>query len=224
MDERGVLAGAHPGSLYVDMSTVSPAASARVAAACDAAGVGYLRAPVTGSVALAQAGTIGILASGPRDRYEQALETFRLLGQQCFYLGPGEEARVMKLALNMVIGVTMASLAEALVLGDKAGLDWDQMLDVFCNSAITSPFVKYKAGPLARRDFTPAMTTRLLSKDFDLALGAARELEVAAPIAGLIQQLLQATTGHGWGERDFSALLLLAERAAGLEPTEEDGQ
>ena len=218
LGERGVLVGARPKLLYVDMSTVSPAGSARVAAACERAGVDYLRAPVTGSTALAEAGTLGILASGPRDRYEEALEIFRVLGQQFFYLGPGEEARVMKLVLNMVVGVTMASLAEALVVGEKAGLDWRQMLEVFSNSAAASPLVKYKADPLARRDFTPASTTRTLMKDFDLALTMARRLEVGAPISALVSQLWQATAACGWGESDFASVLLLLERTAGLEP------
>ena len=218
LGERGVLAGARPGLIYADMSTVSPEASARVAEACAAAGVDYLRAPVTGSTTLAAAGTLGILVSGPRERYEEALDVFRVLGQQQFYLGPAEEARVMKLAVNTMVGTTMAALAEALVLGEKAGLDWRQMLEVFPNTAVGSPFVKYKAGPLAERSFAPAFTASLMAKDFDLALETARRLGVAAPVTGLVRQLLQATNSSGWGERDMSALVLLLEQLAGLPP------
>jgi 3-hydroxyisobutyrate dehydrogenase-like beta-hydroxyacid dehydrogenase len=216
LGERGVLAGARPGLLYVDMSTVSPAASARVAAACAEARVDYLRAPVTGSTALAAAGTLGILASGPRARYDEALEIFRHLGQAFFYLGAGEEARVMKLVLNVMVGIQVAALGEALTLGEKAGLDWQQMIEVVSQSAVASPLVKYKAGPLARRDFSPAATVGVLTKDFDLALATAREVDAAAPLAALTRQLYQATVGLGWGDRDFSAVLLLLERMSGL--------
>jgi 3-hydroxyisobutyrate dehydrogenase-like beta-hydroxyacid dehydrogenase len=216
LGERGVLAGARRGLLFVDMSTVSPTVSARVAAACAGAGVDYLRAPVTGSTALASAGTIGILASGPRERYDETLEVFRHVGQAFFYLGPGEEARVMKLVLNVMVGIQVAALAEALVLGEKAGLDWQPMLEVIGLSAVASPLVKYKAGPLERRDFTPAASVRMLAKDFDLALAAARDVEAAAPLTALARQLYQATAGLGLGERDFSAVLLLFERMSGL--------
>ena len=219
LGERGVLAGARPGLIYTDMSTVSPEASAQVADACGAVDVGYLRAPVTGSTALAAAGTLGILVSGPRERYDAAADVLGVLGERHFYLGPAEEARVMKLAINAMIGTTMAALAEALVLGEKAGLDWRQMLEVFANSAVGSPFVKYKAGPLAERSFAPAFTVTLMAKDFALALETARRLGVATPTTALVGQLWQATGGLGWGDHDMSAVLLLLEQLAGLEPT-----
>lgn len=218
LGERGVVAGARPGLLFVDMSTVSPAESAMVAEACEKAGVDYLRAPVTGSTVLAAAGTLGILASGPRARYEEALPVFRLLSRHQFYLGPGEEARVMKLALNMLIGITMVGFAEGLVLAEKAGLDWAQTLDVFCHSAVGSPFVNYKTPPLAQRDFSPAFTVRGICKDFDLILSVAQQLGVTTPLTALTRQLFQATAGSGWAEQDFSAVLLLLEQAAGLQP------
>lgn len=220
LGENGVLAGARPGLLYIDMSTVSPTESARVAEGCQLGGVDYLRAPVTGSTVLARAGTLGILVSGPKSRYQDAVAVLGVLGQQHFYLGSGEEARFMKLTLNMMVGVTMAAFAEALVLGEKAGLDWQQMLDVVSNSAIASPFVKYKAPPLARRDFAPAFTVRGIGKDFDLALEATRQLGVTAPVTGLVRQLWQATEGSGWGDQDLTAILLFLEQASGIESGE----
>ena len=213
----GLLLNAPAGLIFADMSTVAPGESARVAEACEHHGVAYLRAPVTGSTALAAAGTLGILASGPRGPYEEALEVFRILGQNQFYLGSGEEARVMKLALNMLVHATMAAWSESLVLGEKAGLDWRQMFEVFANSAMGSPFVKYKAGPLAERDFGATFTASLVCKDLDLMLEAARELGVATPITALNRQLYQAVVGNGWGELDTAATILLAERAAGIE-------
>ena len=216
LGERGLLAGTRAGLLFVDMSTISPAASARVAAACETVGVDYLRAPVTGSTVLAAAGTLGILASGPRHRYDEALEVFRHLGQAFFYLGAAEEARVMKLVLNLNVGIQVAALAEALTLGEKAGLEWGKMLEVIGQSAIASPLVKYKLPQFERRDFTATATTRVLLKDFDLALEVARQADATTPIAGLVRQLFQATAGRGWGDHDFAAALLLFEQMAGI--------
>jgi 3-hydroxyisobutyrate dehydrogenase-like beta-hydroxyacid dehydrogenase len=217
LGEQGVLAGARPELLFADMSTVSPSESERLATALGQADVGYLRAPVSGSTTLAATGKLTILVSGPQASYEQALEIFNVLGQQSFYLGSGEEARVLKLALNMMVGTTMAALAESLTLGQKAGLDWRQMLEIFCHSAVGSPLVNYKAAQLEQRDFAAAFSARLMHKDFDLALEAARQLEVATPVTALVREMWQATIGSGWGERDFSAVLLLVERASGME-------
>jgi 3-hydroxyisobutyrate dehydrogenase-like beta-hydroxyacid dehydrogenase len=216
LGERGVVAGAHDGLVYVDMSTVSPTASAEVAAACSRVEVDFLRAPVTGSTTLAEAGTLGILASGPRSAFDSATDALRAMGSTLFYLGAGDEARYMKLAINTLIGTTMAALAEALVLGEKAGLEWGKMLDVFAGSAAGSPLVRYKAQQLATRNLTAAFTTNLMRKDFDLALAAARDLEVATPLSSLSRQLYQATIGSGWGELDFAAVLLFIEHAAGI--------
>ena len=216
LGERGVLKGARAGLVYVDMSTVSPAASAEVADACSRAEVRFLRAPVTGSTALAEAGALGILASGPRSAFDSAADALRAMGSTLFYLGPADEARYMKLALNTVIGTTMAALAEALVLGEKAGLEWGQMLEIFAGSAVGSPFVKYKAQQLANRNLAPAFSASLMRKDYDLALAAARDLQVATPLSSLSRQLFQATIGSGWGELDFAAVLLFIEQASGM--------
>jgi 3-hydroxyisobutyrate dehydrogenase-like beta-hydroxyacid dehydrogenase len=216
LGERGVLKGAQPGLVYVDMSTVSPAASAEVAAASSRAEVQFLRAPVTGSTALAEAGTLGILVSGPRSAFDAAEQALQAMGRTLFYLGPGDEARYMKLALNTMIGTTMAAFAEALVLGEKAGLQWSQMLEIFAGSAVGSPFVQYKAQQLKDRNLAPAFSATLMRKDYDLALAAARDLEVATPLSSLSRQLFQATIGTGWGELDFAAVLLFIEQASGL--------
>jgi 3-hydroxyisobutyrate dehydrogenase len=204
----------------IDMSTVSPADSEIVAGACGRAKVDYLRAPVTGSTVLAAAGSLGTFASGPKHRYDEALPIFQVFGPRQFYLGPGDEARAMKLALNMLIGITMVGLAEGLLLAEKSGLDWSQVLEIYCNSAVGSPYVNYKAPPLAKRDFDPAFTTRGICKDFDLAIEAARDVGAASPLTVLSRQLFQATVDGGWGERDFSAVLMYLEKASGLEPND----
>jgi len=142
LGETGIFAGARPGLTYADMSTVSVAASTAVADAANLSSVPYLRAPVTGSTVLAEAGELGILVSGDKAAVDKFRPVFSVLGKSLFYLGGTEEARVMKLALNMVLASTIVGLTEALVLGECHGLDRRSMLDVFVDSAVGSPLLR----------------------------------------------------------------------------------
>ncbi|HEY3108433.1 MAG TPA: NAD(P)-dependent oxidoreductase [Chloroflexota bacterium] len=212
----GVLAGARRGALLIDSSTVSAATSARIAEAAAAAGVDFLRAPVSGNPSVAAAGHLGVVVSGPKARYEESLELFQTFGQHFFWVGEGEQARLMKLALNLMIAISAAMMAEALVLGEKGGLDWAQMFQVMSNSAVGSPFVKYKTPPLTNRDYRATFTTEMMRKDLDLALEEAHRLGVPMPVTALVKQLLQAAIGTGYGDIDFAALILMLEAQSGL--------
>jgi 3-hydroxyisobutyrate dehydrogenase-like beta-hydroxyacid dehydrogenase len=211
-----VLTGAASGSILLETSTIGPDASAGFAPACAEAGVAYLRAPISGSVAHAATGSLAFLVSGPQDALDRARRILDLLAARVFYLGQAEEARTQKLALLLVVGATVAALSEALVLGEKAGLDWRSMLEVFESSAVASPLVRTKLPALIERDFAPGAAMRLLAKDFDLILGAGRSTETPLPLAGLVRQLLPAAMSGGEADLDFSALVLVLERLAGL--------
>ena len=216
--EGGILAGAKHGSIYIDMSTVSPSASAKVAEACAAKGVAYLRAPVSGSTAVAAAAQLTILASGPKDAYDKVSEVFSSLGKVSFYVGSGEEARYIKLTLNMMVGITAAMVAEGLALCEGGGLDWKQTLDVVNSSVVASPLVGYKVQALKDRNFTPAFTASQMAKDFDLALEAGRQLNVPLPVTSIVRQFLGAMKGTGKGDLDFFAYVTLLEELAGIKP------
>jgi 3-hydroxyisobutyrate dehydrogenase-like beta-hydroxyacid dehydrogenase len=213
---NGLLAGAKPGSIIVDMSTISPDTSIQLAKAAEEKAVSLLRAPVSGSTTMAEAGTLGIMVSGSQDSYEKALPLLQVLGKKIFYLGLGEEARYMKLAVNMIIGATCQGMAEALVFGKRAGLAADKMLDVINNSAIASPFTNYKTKTLVTRDFTPAFTVKMMEKDMDLVLSEATQLHVPLPVTAYVRQMLTAAKATGKGNLDFCSLCLLAEELAGL--------
>lgn len=210
--DRGLLRRPHPQLIYADMSTVSPAASRRVSDAADRAGVAYVRAPVTGSTSLAEAGALGVLASGPKEAVETLDDAFAAMAKRVFYLGPGEEARAMKLALNALVATTVVGLSEALVFGRQCGLGWQHMLDVFSDSAVASPLVQYKATALAERDFAAAFTTEMMTKDLDVALKVGREAGAAMPTTALNHELLRAVCGLGWADQDFSAAVLMYEQ------------
>jgi 3-hydroxyisobutyrate dehydrogenase-like beta-hydroxyacid dehydrogenase len=217
LDPSGLAASMKPGSIMVETSTVSPRASAEVAAALSEAGVLYLRAPLSGSTATAEAGKLTVLASGDEAAYRRVEPLLSAFSMRQFYLGPGEEARYLKLAINMLVGATSALLAEALTFGRKGGLSTDQMLGVICESAVASPLIAYKREMLSQRDFSPAFTVEQMIKDFDLVIDAARDEQVPVFLVSLIRQQYEAARAQGRGEKDFFVLLEQYEAMAGIQ-------
>jgi 3-hydroxyisobutyrate dehydrogenase-like beta-hydroxyacid dehydrogenase len=212
----GAFEGAKEGAIFIDMSTVSPVASARVAKGADKKGIKYLRAPVSGSTALAAAGTLTIFASGPKEAYDQCMDIFGAIGQKSFHVGTGEEARYLKLVLNIMVGITSAMTAEALTFGECGGMDWNQMIDIVNNSVVASPLVVYKAQMLKDRNYAPAFTAAQMAKDFDIALDTGRANNVPMPITSLVRQFLGTMKAKGKGELDFFGLITLLEDMAGI--------
>lgn len=215
---EGAFEGAKAGAIYIDMSTVSPVASARVAEVAEKKGIKYLRAPVSGSTALAAAGTLTIFASGPKDAYDQCVDIFNTMGQKSFHVGTGEEARYLKLVLNMMVGLTSAMTAEALTFGERGGMNWNQMIDIINASVVGSPLLGYKAQMLKDRNFAPAFTVAQMAKDFDIALDTGKAINVPMPITSLVRQFLEAMKATGKGELDYFGLVSLMEELAGIEP------
>jgi 3-hydroxyisobutyrate dehydrogenase-like beta-hydroxyacid dehydrogenase len=214
--DGGAFAAMSAGSVFIDMSTVSPAMSARVAVVAEEKGIHYLRAPVSGSIGLAAAGTLTIFASGPEAVFEESRSLFEAMGGKLFHVGEAEESRFLKLSINMMVGITAGMMAEALTLSEKGGVDWNQMIDIIGSSAVASPLVGYKADALKNRDFTPAFPAWMMSKDFDLALDAARDESIPLPITSLVRQHWSAMEATGRGEMDFFAYVTLMEHLSGL--------
>lgn len=212
----GVLENLEAGSIYVDMSTVTPTASAEVAEAAALHGIGYLRAPVSGSTGNARAATLTIFASGAAGAFEAARPLLERIGSKVFHVGDAEQARYLKLAINLMAGATACMLAEALVLGEKGGVDWDQMLDIVRASVVGSPIIGYKVEPLKKRDYTPAFTARQMAKDFDYILQVARDTGTPVPIASLVRQSWSAMQGTDRGEYDLFGYVELLEQLAGI--------
>lgn len=213
----GLAASMKPGSIMVETSTVSPRASTEVAAALAAAGVLYLRAPLSGSTATAEAGKLTVLASGDETAYRRVEPLLSTFSTRQFYLGPGEEARYLKLAINMLVGATSALLAEALTFGQKGSLSIQQMLEVICESAVASPLIAYKREMLSSRDFAPAFTVEQMIKDFDLVIDAARDEQVPVLLTSLIRQQYETARAQGRGGKDFFVLLEQYEAMAGMQ-------
>jgi 3-hydroxyisobutyrate dehydrogenase-like beta-hydroxyacid dehydrogenase len=212
----GVLANASPGAIYAETSTVSAEVSAEVDREAQRRGIGYLRMPISGNAAQAARGEVTVLVSGPQDAWARVQPVCTAFSKAQLYLGPGEQARAMKLVVNALVYCFAQSLAEALTLGRKAGLDWNTMLDTLTQSALASPWLKVKAELMKRRDFTATMTPPLVLKDIDLMLALARSTGVAMPLTALTRQLVQGLVGEGFGEEDYMAAIKLAEKQAGL--------
>ena len=195
------------GSVFVEMSTVSPGCSADVASALQNAGVFYLRAPLSGSTTLAERAALTVLASGDAQAWTTALPLIRVLSQRQFYLGPGEEARYMKLVVNTLVGATSAILAEAIALGASGGLTPASMMEVICESAVASPLLKYKTAAVVSQDYTAAFTIQQMMKDFSLISDAGRANGVPLLTTGLILELYRAAANSGLQDEDFFALV-----------------
>jgi 3-hydroxyisobutyrate dehydrogenase-like beta-hydroxyacid dehydrogenase len=211
---NGVAAGIGPGKIFVDLSTVSPARSAKVAEMLRPTGAQYLRSPVSGSVATAAAGTLAIYCSGPLAAFETVRPALERMGRTLTYCGGEEEARVLKLVINMIVCITPAVVGEALSLGARSGLDWSSMIDAIGQSVAASPVIGYKADMMKRRDWTPMATIDLVAKDLDLALEWGRLQHAPMPLTGLVQQINTAFQASGDGELDFFSILTWPERLA----------
>jgi len=216
LGKEGILEVAQEGKILIDMSTISPMASSRVAEVAKKKGVKYLRTTVSGSPKFAEAGILTIFISGPEEVYQKCHAILGTLGQKLFYLGTGEEARYLKLLINMVAGTTAMVVAEALTFGEKAGVDWIKMLDGLGGSVVASPLIGYKVQPLKDRNFPPTFTVSQLAKDFDLALATGRALSVPMPITSTVSQFLGIMKATGRGDLDAWSVLFLMEELAGI--------
>jgi 3-hydroxyisobutyrate dehydrogenase-like beta-hydroxyacid dehydrogenase len=201
-----VVAAARPGTILADMSTVSPGVSARVASLADDASVPYLRAPVSGNPSVVRAGNLSIIVSGHPAALERAEPVLRAIGPTIHYVGEGEQARIVKLAVNLVIAGLAQLMAEALVLAEASGVSRAALLETMGDSAAGAPFVKYKTGPLLRDDYSATFTTSLMEKDIDLVLEAADIAGVRLPLVDELKAILRSAVEAGYGDDDFMAL------------------
>ena len=201
-----LLAVAKPGAVLVDTSTVSPAASARVSSRAEAASVSYVRAPVSGNPTVVRAGNLSFIVSGPSEMLARVEPVLLAIGPTVYRVGDAEEARVVKLAINLMIGGLAQLIAEALVLGEASGVSRAALLEVMGGSAAGAPFVRYKTGALLEDDYSATFTTALMGKDLGLILAAAGDAGVELPVTTRLQAIVRAAIEAGYADDDFMAL------------------
>ncbi|GHE22176.1 NAD(P)-dependent oxidoreductase [Halomonas urumqiensis] len=205
-----------PGSVLIETSTVSVEASARVAEAASARGIHYLRSPVSGNPVAAEAGTLSAMVSGPREELEAAKPVFDAFTKAQYWLGDEEQARVAKLAINLMIAVSAGMMSEALTLARKGNIGWEAMLELIADSAVGSPMVKYKVPPLAQRDFSSTFSAAQMAKDLDLILDCAHNEGVCTPLAAQMREAYTSLIAVGHGNDDYIATVHHTERLSGL--------
>ena len=208
--DGGLLADMRPGSVVVDMSTIGPTAVAELAAEARRHDVHLLDAPVSGSVASAEAAQLFAMVGGDRDAYELATPVLDAMTKAHMLLGASGAGAAMKLALNAMIAVTNESVAETLALAEAFGIEHERAYDVLAGGALASPFVLYKRGAFLHPDTEPvAFTTALMSKDIALARELAARLGVRIPAAAAAAGVLEEALGNGLADADMASVLSL---------------
>lgn len=212
----GVVEDARRGLLCIDMSTIAPHEARGIAARLAQHGVGFLDAPVTGSAPKAADGTLTIMVGGAGEDVERARPVLDAMGETIVHVGPVGHGQTVKVLTNALAAANVTALAQALLVGRRAGVDLDRMVEVLPRSAGGSRMVELKARPMLDHDFTPLFKLEHMLKDAGLALDTARELGVPFPAAAQARELLSAGVGRGLGEQDFAAVVEVLEGLAGL--------
>jgi 2-hydroxy-3-oxopropionate reductase len=211
LGEEGVLAGASPGTLAVDMSTISPSVTRALAARLADRGVEMLDAPVSGGEAGAVAGALSIMVGGSAAAFDRARPLFEVMGRNIVHVGGNGAGQVAKSCNQVVIAHTLVGVGEAFILAKAAGVDPAKVREALLGGFANSRVLDVHGQRLLDGDYAPGFKARLHQKDMRIVLEAAHQLGVALPGAAQFAQLLNALVGQGLGELDSSAIFRLQE-------------
>ncbi len=205
--DDGALAGLRPGSIYVDSSTVAPALTRRVAAACAERQVRYLDAPVTGGDWGAREGNLVFMIGGEAGTLQEVEPVLGVMGKKWFHLGPNGAGQTVKLAMNAILALQVGAMAEALALVTKAGLKGEQLIEVMQSSMARSGVLDIKSPLMVKGDFKPSFPLRLMHKDLGLALDLANQLGVALPATAAAREVYNYVKGQAKDDLDYSGVM-----------------
>ncbi len=211
----GVLAGARTGTAVLEMSTISPESSRELHRLAAQRGIEVLDVAISGSTPAAEQGMLTLLVGGSPDLFRAAEPIFQSIAKQYFLLGGPGSGTTMKLVVNTLLGLGMQAIAEAVVLGEKAGLDRKRLLEVLSKTAVVAPAHVGKLAKIATNDYSPQFPLRLMNKDFDLILNAAAKAQVRMP-ATEAAFYVNSEELAGENDEDFSAVLRRMEEVAGM--------
>jgi 3-hydroxyisobutyrate dehydrogenase len=216
--EQGAFGSLPAGARVVDMSTVPPSFARELADRASAAGYAALDACVLGAPHHARTGELRVMVGGEEGDFQALKELFATVGKEVTYLGGSGMGATMKLVLNMLMGVQMPALAEAVVFGERAGLPRDAILRMIAGSGYSSPVMTFRCPMMENREFGKALfKLSLMRKDMTLLLGEAQELGVPMPVSEAAYAMLTAAKQQGLGELDVAAMVAFMERLAGLD-------
>jgi 3-hydroxyisobutyrate dehydrogenase-like beta-hydroxyacid dehydrogenase len=211
----GVFATAHSDSVVIDLSTVYPETSQELSRLGAEHGVEVLDVTMSGSTPVAEKGLLTLFGGGNKERFDSAEPIFRVIAQKYFYLGPSGSGATMKLVVNALLGIGMQAIAEAVALGEKAGLDRNRLLDVLSQTAVVAPAHVGKLRTAMKSDYSPQFPIRLMNKDFGLIFNLAAAVGARMPAAGAAFEINARQSDEG-EEQDFSAVILQMEKQAHL--------
>ncbi|MFB9963398.1 NAD(P)-dependent oxidoreductase [Sinosporangium siamense] len=213
---NGLLSGDLRPKVVVDCSTVSAESSALVRERAAELGVAFLASPVSGNAHVVAEGGACLIASGPREVFDAVEPFLNVLGKVAVWAGEEEQARLVKLAHNLYLGMMVQALAEVTTLAEKAGVPRANFLEFLNGTVLASDWVRKRTPDLVALDFTPTFTATLLRKDFDLGLAAARREEVPMPVGATVHQAIQAAVGLGHGDDDLLSLYAVQAKISAL--------
>ncbi len=221
----GVLEGIAPGRLCIDMSTIEPGVSRRVAEALRGKGARFLDAPVSGGVPRAEDGTLAIMVGGERSDFEEARPVLAAMGSTIIHVGPVGAGEVAKICNNLIAGVAAVAVSEAFRIAEGFGVDPRVLTEVISRSSGNTWVMEHMhpvPGLVPRaassRDYAPGFMTDLMAKDLGLAVNAARALRVPVFVAPAAQQVLRLASSHGWGRKDFTSVYQFLKPSSGEAP------
>lgn len=206
LGERGVLAGARPGSVAVDMGTISPAATRQIAGRLAAAGVDALDAPVSGGGTGAKNGTLSIMVGGKPEAFDRVKPLFSCMGTNIVHIGPSGAGQVAKACNQIVMLTTLLGLAEAFTFAHRTGLDPERVYASLAGGAADCRIREVLGKRMVERNYAPGIEARLHYKDIQIALTEAHALGMALPGTALVTQMFNALIGRGGGNQDSSQL------------------
>ena len=211
--DEGLLAGASEGDLLIDMSTISPLVTKEIAREANEKGVRTLDAPISGGEPGAISGDLALMVGGAEEDFERAKPLFEPLGKPT-HVGEAGSGQIVKACNQIIVGIVIEGVSEALVLGSKAGVDPAKIIEAVSGGLAGTKVMEQKREKMLEHDFEPGFRSALHHKDLGIALATAREVGVALPVAALVDQMLQELQAKGRGDLDHSALLTAIEDAA----------
>ncbi|MEM8807996.1 MAG: NAD(P)-dependent oxidoreductase [Cyanobacteria bacterium P01_G01_bin.38] len=217
LEEGGVIHGAQPGALVVDMSTISPTATRQIAATLANQHIKMLDAPVSGGSEGAQNGTLSIMVGGDAADVATAMPLLEALGKTITHIGPIGSGQLTKAINQIIVAGTYWSVAEGMALGLKAGLDMDKVVQAVGSGAAGSWGLTHRSGNMINNDYPLGFRVRLHRKDLLIALEAARELGLPIPMAAYVEQVESGLIAQGFGDEDLSAIARSVRAQGGLD-------
>jgi 2-hydroxy-3-oxopropionate reductase len=212
--ENGVAQGISAGKIVVDMSSISPLATRTLAGKITALGADYLDAPVSGGEVGAKAATLTIMVGGPETAFARVRPLFEALGKNITLVGGHGDGQTAKVANQIIVALTIEAVAEGLLFASRAGADPVKVRQALMGGLASSRILELHGERMIKRTFNPGFRIRLHQKDLDLALSAARSLQLSLPNTALCQQLFQSCAAHGGADADHSGLVMALERMA----------